>query len=99
MTTSLDMQALNETHDPNLRSWVESANRNNNDFPIQNLAFGVFRNARDTEPYRVGIAIGDEVLDVAAAHVAGAFSGTAAEAAVHCDGPALNAFMALGPEH
>ena len=40
------MTELNRTHDPARRSWVERANLPSNDFPIQNLPFGVFRNAR-----------------------------------------------------
>ena len=39
------MTTLNETHDASLRSWVESANADGTDFPIQNLPFGVFRRA------------------------------------------------------
>ena len=35
----------NETHDPSITSWVESANTADTDFPIQNLPFGVFRPA------------------------------------------------------
>src|SRR5262245_38079259 len=55
---------INETHDPNLRSWVESANDPNTDFPIQNLPFGLFaRLDLGSEP-RVGVAIGDQVLDL-----------------------------------
>ena len=53
---------LNETHDPQLTSWVESANRHDTDFPIQNLPFCTFRH-RHGGP-RVGVAIGDYVLDV-----------------------------------
>ena len=34
---------LDETHDPALRSWVESANAPGSEFPIQNLPFGIFR--------------------------------------------------------
>jgi fumarylacetoacetase len=49
------------THDPSLRSWVESANRPDSDFPIQNLPFATFRRAG--EPH-VGVAIGDQALDV-----------------------------------
>ena len=37
------MQSQNETHDPALRSWVESANASDSDFPIQNLPFALFR--------------------------------------------------------
>lgn len=57
---------MNETHDPKLRSWVESANDPSTDFPIQNLPFGVFTGPGDEHP-RIGIAIGDQILDVLAA--------------------------------
>ena len=39
---------IDATHDPKLRSWVESANRPGCDFPIQNLPLGVFRPQADT---------------------------------------------------
>jgi fumarylacetoacetase len=87
--------ALNETHDPARRSFVDSANAAGGDFPIQNLPFGVFRPAAAAPP-RVGVAIGDRILDVAAA--AAAFGGLAAAAAQACAAPHLNPFMALGPE-
>ena len=67
------MSALNSTHDPALRSWVESANRAEADFPIQNLPFGIFRRRRGgsggAEPYRGGVAIGDQILDLGAAEL------------------------------
>ena len=86
---------LNETHDPARRSFVESANAPGNDFPIQNLPFGVFRPAPGHAP-RVGVAIGDQVLDVAAA--APSFTGLAAEAAAQaCAKSSLNHLMSLGP--
>ncbi len=55
---------LDETHDPALRSFVASANAPDGDFPIQNLPFAVFR--MRGEKARVGVAIGDTILDVAA---------------------------------
>lgn len=58
---------LDETHDPALRSWVESANDPSSDFPIQNLPFGVFRRASSEESLRVGVAIGDQIFDLGAA--------------------------------
>jgi fumarylacetoacetase len=61
------MTALNATHDPKLRSWVASANEAGTDFPIQNLPFGRFRTAGSSEGFRVGVAIGDQVLDLKAA--------------------------------
>jgi len=87
-------QALNETHDPARKSFVDIANDPGCDFPIQNLPFGVFRPA-PYEPPRVGIAIGDQILDVAAAGEA--FTGPAADAAKACRAPALNPLMSLGP--
>jgi fumarylacetoacetase len=57
---------IDETHDPALESWVESANDPASDFPLQNLPFGRFRTARD-QPWRIGMAIGDQVLDLQAA--------------------------------
>ena len=90
---------LNETHDTALRSWVESANAEGNGFPIQNLPYGVFRRAASEEPFRVGVAIGDRILDVQAAHAAGAFSGfdelTRRAAHAAAEGDSLNALMAL----
>jgi fumarylacetoacetase len=53
---------IDETHDPELKSWVESANRPGCDFPIQNLPLGVFRTQDDLSP-RLGVAIGDFILD------------------------------------
>ncbi len=86
---------LNETHDPARRSFVESANTPGCDFPIQNLPFGVFRAAKGQKP-RIGVAIGDQVLDIAAA--GGSFAGPAAEAARACAAACLNDLMALGPQ-
>ncbi|CAN7672876.1 fumarylacetoacetase [Variovorax sp. LjRoot290] len=57
---------LNATHDPKLRSWVASANEAGCDFPIQNLPFGRFRPAGSGEAFRIGVAIGDQVLDLKA---------------------------------
>ena len=55
---------IDSTHDPDLQSWVASANDPETDFPIQNLPFGVFSTAADPAP-RVGVAIGDQILDLA----------------------------------
>ena len=92
------MAGLNETHDPKLRSWVESANAPDSDFPIQNLPFGIFRRRGSTEAFRAGVAIGDRIFDLSAAAAAGAFSGDAAKAATRCGNTTLNELMALGPK-
>jgi fumarylacetoacetase len=88
---------LNHTHDANARSWLESANAPGTDFPIQNLPFGVFRRAGISEAFRGGVAIGDQVIDLAAVAREGAVSGPAAQAVNACTGDALNDFLALGP--
>jgi fumarylacetoacetase len=54
---------IDHTHDPALRSWVDSANRPGCDFPIQNLPVGVFQVAGEDRS-RLGVAIGDFILDV-----------------------------------
>lgn len=89
------MNTLNATHAPKLRSWVESANVEGAEFPIQNLPFAVFREAGTDHAPRCGVGIGDQILDVGAC--AALFDGLAAEAAEACRAPVLNALMALGP--
>ena len=86
---------LNETHDPARKSFVDTANAPESDFPIQNLPFGVFRPAPGASP-RVGVAIGDQIVDAAAA--ADSFGGAVAAAVKACAAPSLNALMALGPQ-
>lgn len=76
------MPSTGETHDPSLRSWVESANEPGNPFPIQNLPFGLFR--IEGSSARAGVAIGDHILDLQAA-------------AIWTETP-LNGLMASGPE-
>lgn len=88
---------LNHTHDPAARSWLESASAAGTDFPIQNLPFGVFRRAGSNEAFRGGVAIGDQVIDLAAIAREGAVSGLAAQAVNACTGDALNDFLTLGP--
>ena len=60
------MTHLDATHNPELRSWIASANRAGCDFPIQNLPFGRFRRTGSTEAWSIGVAIGDQVLDLKA---------------------------------
>lgn len=59
------MEACNETLDPTRRSWVSSANLKGADFPIQNLPYGRFR-LNPNDQWRIGVAIGDMVLDLKA---------------------------------
>ena len=84
---------IDDTHSPGRRSWVASANHHA-DFPIQNLPLGVF-----TPPdgaTRGGVAIGDDIFDLAAALEIGLFDGLAANAARAASGTTLNPVFALG---
>ncbi|MEO0484214.1 MAG: fumarylacetoacetase [Planctomycetota bacterium] len=63
---------IDHTHDPKLTSWIESANAPGSDFPIQNLPFGVFSRGDDDHP-RIGVAIGDSILDLEVCVNAGLF--------------------------
>lgn len=88
---------LNATHDHRVRSWVESANAQEGDFPLQNLPFAIFR--RDaTEHFRGGVAIGDQVLDLAAVAATGALTGDAATVLPTATSPELNSLMQLDPQ-
>lgn len=62
------MIELNETHQPDLLSWVESANTGHSDFPIQNLPFAIFKRRDSNEKFRAGVAIGEHIVDLRAAH-------------------------------
>lgn len=55
---------LDHTHDPAARSWVEAANAEGTDFPLQNLPLCRFRRQGTAEPWRVGVGIGDQILDL-----------------------------------
>src|SRR5688572_8192765 len=84
---------IDATHDANRRSWVESAN-GHPDFPIQNLPIGVYSKG-GWEP-RGGVAIGEEIFDLAAALELDLFVGEAKRAAEAACGPLLNPLLALG---
>ncbi len=86
---------LDESHDPALRSWIESANDAAADFPVQNLPFGVFRHDFEERP-RVGIAIGDQVLDCLAAARAGCFAQLGPLVDDALQSWSLNALLSLG---
>ncbi|SFG31523.1 fumarylacetoacetate hydrolase [Neptunomonas qingdaonensis] len=94
-----NINKLNETHDLTLKSWVTSANQANSDFPIQNLPFAIFRRAGSNEAFRGGVAIGDQVVDLACVAENKLFSGDAALAAQACTQPTLNQFMGMGSDY
>ncbi len=84
-----------ETTDPSLTSFVNGAS--DSPFPIQHLPYGVFRPSAGDAP-RVGVAIGDQVLDLAVLEEAGLFTDDILEDNRPFSEPALNRFMGLGRE-
>ncbi len=75
----------NATHDPSLRSWVESANDPASDFPIQNLPLCAFVAEHNGHRHaHLGVAIGDSILDVSMLADAGYFDDAQSK-----DGPDL----------
>jgi hypothetical protein len=85
------------THDPALQSWVESANDSSSDFPLQNLPFGVFCRRGTNEEPRLGVAIGDQVLDLRACAEAGLLPMLNPHIIAAISASALNPVMALAP--
>lgn len=90
---------INKTHNESLQSWVESANDLSSDFPIQNLPYASFRRAGSNEDFRVGVAIGDKIVDLTKAAKTGLFQDKAAVALRSCVDSGLNGLMALDIEH
>jgi fumarylacetoacetase len=97
--TSGRATGLDQTHDPSVASWVQSAN-GHPDFPLQNLPFGVFEPTsagdRNGPGLRGGIRIGDEVLDLRALSRTGLLTGAAQIGASAAANDTLNALFALG---
>jgi fumarylacetoacetase len=77
-----------------LKSWVESANDPGCDFPIHNLPYGVFCAGDDD---RIGVAIGDQILDLHACADRGLLDGSCDDLIEACTAGRLNPLMALGP--
>lgn len=82
---------MSRANDPSLKSWV--AVPASSDFPIQNLPFGIFKTAALSP--RVGVAIGEQILDLQAVAEAGLFAAIAFDKGVFAQSE-LNAFIALG---
>lgn len=90
------MYSLNETHDPNLQSWVNTANDGKTDFPIQNLPFASFRVKGSDDAFSCGVAIGNDVLDLKAAANSAAFADLDESILSALAHSKLNPLMALG---
>jgi fumarylacetoacetase len=82
------------TNDARARSWLDSANTPDCPFPIQNLPFAIFRHGR--EAFRGGVAIGDQILDLAR-FAERSPENTDAHRGARAAGSTLNALMQLGP--
>ena len=92
------MRPIDETHDPTRRSWVESANVPGADFPIQNLPFGVFGRRDLPQDARVGVAIGDQVVDLAACRELGLLDALSPRLVAAATASSLNQLLAAGPD-
>jgi len=88
--------SINKTHDPDLQSWVDSANQENANFPIQNLPFGSFRRANTKENFRLGVAIGNQILDLRRCQELDLFKDLPTALVDAASTASLNALMALG---
>lgn len=82
-----------EANDPGLKSWVEV--RPGSDFPIQNLPFGVFQNARGEQ--HAGVAIGDSIVDLSFLLEKGFFNELHLPPGIFARA-VLNDFLSLGRE-
>lgn len=80
-----------KANDPSLKSWIEVPS--NSDFPIQNLPFGIFKTQSSNS--RVGIAIGDQVLDLSVLNKLGFLDDFKIDDSVFSN-QYLNDFIALG---
>lgn len=82
-----------EANNPSLKSWIEI--EENSDFPIQNLPFGIYSTKKKSK--RVGIAIGDKIIDLQELANAGLLDSTGVSTNVF-EQEFLNPFMELGKD-
>ena len=75
-----------------IRSWVESANAPDCNFPLNNLPYGVFSNSGDTP--RCGVAIGNQIVDASALEASGTLRASLDRDVLKV--PYWNDFMELG---
>jgi fumarylacetoacetase len=78
-----------------LRSWIASANDSATDFPLANLPYGVFRGENAAH---IGVAIGDQILDLRRCVTVGLLAGLPPLVEYSCTASVLNSLMSLGPE-
>jgi fumarylacetoacetase len=78
-----------------MKSWVESANDPQTDFPLANLPYGVFTHAHATQ---IGVAIGDQILNLRSCASESLLASLPHDVVDACTANVLNPLMALGPE-
>jgi fumarylacetoacetase len=78
-----------------LKSWIASANDPDTDFPLENLPYGVFRHVHQTS---IGIAIGDQILNLRTCASEGLLASLPDDIVEACTAGVLNSLMSLGPE-
>ena len=93
--TNDPLPLLDATHDPALRSWVPSAHRPGTDFPIQNLPLGAYHPTDGNVP-RLGVAIGELILDLAHARDVGLLDGLRIDVLEACGAESLTPLFATG---
>jgi fumarylacetoacetase len=77
-----------------MTSWVASANALGSDFPVENLPYGIFDSGNGP---RIGVAIGDQILDLNACASHGMLADLSDSTQKACSAQLLNPLMALGP--
>ncbi len=95
MTHDAVAGSLDTTHDPALRSWVASAHLAGTDFPIQNLPLGAYHPTDGNVP-RLGVAIGEMILDLAHAREVGLLDGLRIDVLEACGAESLTPLFATG---
>lgn len=96
--TSSNTDAAEKGPAKKVYSFVESANRPSGDFPLENLPFCSFRPAHTNSLFRIGVGIGDQILDLFQAASTGVMQGLATETIAACQLSHLNALFDLGRE-
>jgi fumarylacetoacetase len=81
-----------------LVSWVASAHDEGTDFPLENLPLCVFRRAGSAQDWRIGSAIGSQILDLRQAVETGLLTGLPAALIEACGQASLNALFGLGTD-
>lgn len=86
---------MSDTTRPDLTSFITVPP--DSPFPIQNLPYGIFRPRGGGDP-RVGVALGENVVDLSVLEAAGLFEHPALRQQRPFSRPVLNPFMAMGRE-